>query len=183
MRNKSIVTSILLTFVFASIIYLVVGEYRKGRDDSDSTRTGEVESAMDPSDGAITEETAAPPVQGNMEANGSAVPNNGLIAYYFHGNRRCATCRKIEQYTREAIESGFERELQGGTLIWKPVNVDVQENSHFISKYELSTRSVVIVRGSGREETDWKKLEKVWELVGNRPAFIRYIQDEVRDFL
>jgi hypothetical protein len=183
MRKKSIVTGILLTFVFASIIYLIVGEYHTGRDDADSDRTDGAGSAMDQSGGVTAEETGAPPAQGSKEAAGSNVPDNGLIAYYFHGNRRCVTCRKIEQYTREAIESGFERELQRGTLVWKPVNVDVRENSHFVSRYELSTRSVVIVRVSQREETDWKNLEKVWELVGDRPAFIKYIQDEVKEFL
>ena len=29
-----------------------------------------------------------------------------IIAYYFHGTRRCATCKKLEAYSKEAIETG-----------------------------------------------------------------------------
>ncbi len=46
-----------------------------------------------------------------------------IIAYYFHGNVRCPTCHKMEQYTKEAIEKNFKDELANGLLVVKTVNV------------------------------------------------------------
>ena len=60
-----------------------------------------------------------------------------IIAYYFHGIRRCFTCKKIELYSQEAIESTFKKELESGRLEFHPVNFDEEENKHFIKDYEL----------------------------------------------
>ncbi len=32
---------------------------------------------------------------------------DGIFAIYFHGNVRCATCKKIESYADEAVQTGF----------------------------------------------------------------------------
>jgi len=39
-------------------------------------------------------------------------PSHKVVAYYFHTNTRCDTCRKIEAYSHEAIEEGFKTELK-----------------------------------------------------------------------
>ena len=37
---------------------------------------------------------------------------DGVVAIYFHGNVRCATCRKIEAYADEAVQSRFSEALE-----------------------------------------------------------------------
>ena len=32
-----------------------------------------------------------------------------VVAFYFHGNVRCATCKKIEAYADEAVQQGFPK--------------------------------------------------------------------------
>jgi hypothetical protein len=103
-----------------------------------------------------------------------------LIAYYFHGTRRCVTCRKLEAYTQEAIETGFAEELKAGTLAWRPVNTDEAENEHYRNEYQLYTKSVVLSERKDGQEVNWKNLNKIWELVrGEKAEFVKYIQDEV----
>ena len=63
------------------------------------------------------------------------------------------------------------------------MNVDEAGNNHFIEKFELITRSVVLDRPGTTTATSWKNLEQVWDLVGDKEAFIQYIQDETRSFL
>jgi len=106
-----------------------------------------------------------------------------VIAYYFHGNRRCISCKKIESYTHEAIEQGFKSEIESGQLSWQPTNVDQKENNHFIKDYQLYTKSVIISRRVNDKEVEWKNLQEVWKLLGNEKAFKEYIQDEIRSFL
>jgi len=92
------------------------------------------------------------------------------------------TCRTIEQYAREALEDGFPEELQSEMLEWHAVNVEEPQNEHFIGDYELLTRSLVLVDVEGGNQTRWKNLERVWELVGDKGAFISYVQKETRAY-
>jgi hypothetical protein len=63
------------------------------------------------------------------------------------------------------------------------MNVDAPENEHFVEDYELSTRSVVLVEILDGKQKQWKKLSQAWELVGDKPAFTVYIQEEARKLL
>jgi thiol-disulfide isomerase/thioredoxin len=117
-------------------------------------------------------------VQLNKQANGHQV-----IVYYFYGNFRCATCRRIEQLTREAVSENFGDELSSGAVEMQVINVDEPQNNHFARDYQLVTRSVVISDMVNGKETQWKNLQKVWELVHQQKAFKDYIRDEVRSYL
>ena len=105
------------------------------------------------------------------------------MAYYFHGNKRCSTCRKLEAYSEEAITGGFAPELESGELEWRVVNTDDKANAHFVTDFELVTKSVVLVEYRDGEVVRWKNLKLVWQLVGDEDGFVRYVRDETRDFL
>ncbi|MBU1062277.1 MAG: hypothetical protein KJ952_06150 [Candidatus Omnitrophica bacterium] len=112
-----------------------------------------------------------------------AAEDTHVAAYYFHGNFRCSNCYKIEEYTKEAITKTFTKELDSGELIFEIVNVDKKENNHFVDDYTLYTKSVVLSLVAGNRETEYKNLEKIWELLGDKEKFIDYINTEVREFL
>jgi len=126
-----------------------------------------VDSAAMPSDTAAADSSVAPRV----------------IAYYFHGTRRCASCKKIEAYSEEAITTGFADLIENGELVWLPVNTDEEENQHFIDDYQLYTKSVILVDTEAVKEPRWKNLKDVWLKLGDKEDFIAYVQAEVRSFL
>lgn len=99
--------------------------------------------------------------------------------YYFHGNQRCKTCRKIEALTRKTLEEGFADQLQDGSMELQVVNVDKAENEHFVEDYQLAVRSVVVSGMEGGKETKWRRLDKVWQLVHDEAAFAQYLRDEI----
>lgn len=105
-----------------------------------------------------------------------------VIAYYFHGTRRCWTCKKIEELTEETIKFYFQAELEKGVLEFSSVNVDKQQNKHFIEDYKLYTKSVVIAKIVDGKQESWKNLERIWQLVHNEEAFIDYISEEVKAY-
>lgn len=130
--------------------------------------------------------SAPPRVLPNSQAtaqNPAAPAAEKYVVYYFHVTLRCITCKKIEEYSREAVEQGFSRELREGTLTWRPVNVQLPENRHFIQDYQLFTKSVVVARFVNGERRQHKNLQKIWELVGDKRAFQKYVHDEVRALL
>lgn len=112
-----------------------------------------------------------------------SVHSRRVIAYYFHTTARCASCRAIEAYSREAIESAFPAELKDGRLVWKVVNIETRGNEHFVKDYGLYTKSVILVSEVRGKPAEWKNLEKVWQLLQDKPAFLRYVQGETRGYL
>jgi hypothetical protein len=116
----------------------------------------------------------------------SAAPNavpHKVIAYYFHTNARCSTCIKIEQYSREAIENGFQQELKNGTLELRIVNYELPENRHFVQEYKLVSKSLILVNLVDGKQTKWTNLKLVWQLTGHKDAFMNYVRKEVREYL
>lgn len=111
------------------------------------------------------------------------LPANCVVAYYFHGNFRCPTCRTMEQYSKEAIEENFKGEIASGKLIFKTVNVDEKENEHFINEYGLYTKSLVISKVVDDREIKHKNLTKIWEYVRNKDKFLDYVTSEIKDYL
>ena len=106
-----------------------------------------------------------------------------VIVFYFHGNVRCSTCKRIERLTVETVTETFGKELKNGLLELKIVNVEKPENNHFIKEYRLYTRSVIISDVINGSEKRWKNLHKLWELVLNEEAFKYYIQQEIAGYL
>lgn len=161
MKPKTIITVVLLMFVMASAVYFVFTETIREKN---PPRTAD-ESAVDPS------------------ATTAVDAGNKVIVYYFHATRRCWTCKTIESYSEEAVRNGFEEQLASGMLEWKTVNVDEPENQHFVEDFQLATRTVVLVNVVDGVNKEWKRLDRVWELVRDKPAFVDYIWDNTNNFL
>ncbi len=170
MNPKKIVTGVLMAFVALSVVYLIVKETRTPEPVAEAQLSNDVVAG-----------TSTNTAQG--EAVNIAKKANTVVAYYFHGNVRCQTCRKIEAYSAGSITNSFKDELLDGRLQWKLVNVDETANEHFVKNYELTTRSIVLVQMVDGKQSRWKNLAQIWDLVGNKEKFQKYIYDETTGFL
>ena len=110
-------------------------------------------------------------------------PTPKVTAYYFHGSFRCATCHKLEQYSKEVIETNFEDALDSGNLEFKVVNVEDKGNEHFVNDYQLYTKSLVISLLENNKEVKSKNLAKIWDYAGNKQKFFEYVTSEINKFL
>lgn len=102
------------------------------------------------------------------------------LVYYFHATSRCGACRTIEAYAHETVTTRFASELRAGRLEWRAVNVEQPANRHFIRDFRLYTRSVVVV--DAKDPGRFKVLERVWQLVGDKAGFQKYVEQEIRAF-
>ncbi|HKI20169.1 MAG TPA: nitrophenyl compound nitroreductase subunit ArsF family protein [Isosphaeraceae bacterium] len=158
MKPKVIVTWGLLLFVAVSI-GMLIGKAMGNRPTTATT-----------SEGSSEEPTASP-----------AGPR--VIAYYFHGSVRCVTCKTIEAYAREAIDTHFDDALKSGQLEVRSVDFEKPENEHFLDDYQLSSSSLVLVDPRGNGPGSWKLLQEVWQLTDDKPAFVGYVKQELDQFL
>ena len=106
-----------------------------------------------------------------------------FVVFYFHGNFRCANCKKIEQYSREAIEKYFTEQLKTKALIFNVINIDLSENKHFVEDYKLYTRSLIIAEFKDGKQVKWKNLTKVWDYLNSKDKFYEYVRSEIQKYL
>lgn len=175
MLLKRIITAVLILFVAASVVYLIMGTER-------GAEPPERESTIKERDRSAGEDKASD--GGGSDSPASVdISGRSVVAYYFHGTRRCPTCIKIEKYTKESIVDGFPELIESGRLQFLVINVDEAENRHFIDDYRLTTKSVVISDRMDGMETRWKNLNLVWEYVGEKDTFVDYIRRETSAYL
>jgi len=108
------------------------------------------------------------------------VRHSKTVAYYFHGDVRCVTCRKLESLSHDVVTSEFAPQLKTGQLEWQVLNIDLPENAHFIKDYQLVTKSLVVVRYENGRQVEYKNLTDIWRLVNNEQAFRSYVKGEVQ---
>ncbi|MFP4681616.1 MAG: nitrophenyl compound nitroreductase subunit ArsF family protein [Chitinispirillaceae bacterium] len=103
--------------------------------------------------------------------------------YYFHTTMRCRSCNLIEEFTKKSLKENFPEQIKSGRLVIKTINIDKEENKHFVKDYKLHTKSVIVSDTKGDEEKRWKNLDQVWMLLRDQNKFNEYIRTEVGNYL
>jgi len=106
-----------------------------------------------------------------------------IVITYFHGNRRCSTCKKIEAYALEAIESTFAAEQESGRLQWRIRNYEDDANAHLRERYALFANALVLSDVRDGAEHEWLDLDEIWKLAGDKAKFLAYVERETRAML
>ena len=111
-------------------------------------------------------------------------PNSlDVMVYYIHNNTRCINCIRFEKYTKDVVTEIFAEQVSEGKLALKMVNYETAENSHYVDDYNLVTKAVIVAKMKNGKQSEWKNLDKIWELVNDEVAFKAYITDEVAVYL
>jgi hypothetical protein len=105
-----------------------------------------------------------------------------INVYYFHTSYRCPSCNMIEGLTKEAITGEFSQELEKGTITFTSINVETDMNKHFIQKYKLVSKSIIISRVLDNKEKEWKNLDKIWFLLRDPDKYKQYVLDEIKKY-
>lgn len=113
----------------------------------------------------------------------SADTGNYVRVIYFHGENRCQTCIKIEGLCDGAMKDYFKNQIQSGTVKWEVINFDEKKNEHYVDKFELYSQTLILIKYKNGKETDWKSLEKIWQLYGDKQKFYNYVKKEVDSYL
>lgn len=169
MNMKKLLLVFLSIFLVISIGYLVYSETRDARQSpavaSDQERGN----------------TAPVPVTSTAGLEKQRI-DRIVRVYYFHTTIRCHTCKKIEEYTKSALFSGFADEIRNGIITWHAINIEEPSNRHFVNDFKLFTKSVIVVDERKGKQIRWKNLDRIWELVGNKNGYTDYIRNEVKQF-
>ena len=68
-------------------------------------------------------------------------------------------------------------------MVWKTLNYEEPAASELATKFEIQMPVVVLARMKEGQIEDWNRLDQVWGLVGDKPAFAEYIRTEIHQML
>ena len=177
MELKNALTICLISLFSATLVMLIA----RSLDSQAASR-------LEPQLARIAEELEAIRSSGGLVASSGAQADSqslseGLLVYYFHGNTRCPTCRSIESQSHETVEGEFSEEMKSGELAWKMLNYEESSGTELATQFEIQVPVVVLAQMQNGEIKDWKRLDQVWALVGDKPAFAQYVRTEIRGML
>lgn len=107
-----------------------------------------------------------------------------FVVYYFHGKFRCATCLKIERLAGQVVREAFVDPITRGLLDWKAVDVDLPDNKHYATEFELSSPTLIVARFESGKVQEFRKLDRVWQFVdADERKFESYVFEEIDRFI
>ncbi|MDX2110705.1 MAG: nitrophenyl compound nitroreductase subunit ArsF family protein [Verrucomicrobiota bacterium] len=102
-----------------------------------------------------------------------------VVVTYFTTNVRCVSCRKIEELTLGVLDERYSDALKSGRIVFQTHNIDLPENKHFITDYDLSFKTVVVEEMREGKQISWQKLDDVWTLLDDPVAFYNYVSEAI----
>ena len=177
MELKNAVAVCLISLFSATLVVLIA----RSMDSQAASR-------LEPQLARIVEELEAIRSSGGIVTSPAATAKNqslreGLVVYYFHSNTRCPTCQAIESQSHETVQADFASQLVSGEVAWEVLNYEEPAASELVTKFEIQMPVVVLARMNEGQIEEWNRLDQVWGLVGDKPAFAEYIRAEIIQML
>lgn len=96
--------------------------------------------------------------------------------YYFHGTRRCTTCKAVEEVTKEILNDYYANELADSTISFKSINLDEDVNKTLAISLNVSGQTLLFI-----SETDTVNLtnQAFMNAVSNPLKLTSFITDEI----
>jgi hypothetical protein len=155
MNTRSLLTGTLLILAVGGIVYVLAD----GQDTATQT-------AADPA--ATVDQPAA-----------ADLPRDGVVVYYFHGRQRCYTCNKMETLAESVVAGQFTEEVRDGWVLFKSVDMQTPEHSHFVQDFELRSAGVVMVERRQGQDVQWRRLDEVWTKIRDEEQYRSYIAENL----
>lgn len=100
--------------------------------------------------------------------------------YYFHGTRRCTTCKAVEEVTKEILSEYYASELADKTISFEAINLDEEDSKVLANKLKVSGQMLLFV-----SDTDTVNLtnQAFMNAISNPLKLSVFITDEIDKML
>ena len=113
-------------------------------------------------------------------AQAADAPKDRVVAMYFHRTQRCPTCLKMGSYTEEAVKAAFADEIKKGQIAFYFIDFQDEKNARYTEAYKINGPALIVAKISDNKVASYSNLEEIWSKVGDKPAFLRYVQESVK---
>jgi hypothetical protein len=111
-----------------------------------------------------------------------AAPADRVVVMYFHRTKRCPRCRAMGGYTEEAMKKGFAKDIEKGKVEFHFVNFEDEKNAGLTKGYKVQGPTLIVARVADNKTAEYMNLMEIWQKVGDKKAFIEYVQENVKDY-
>ena len=70
---------------------------------------------------------------------------SSVRVYYFHGTRRCTTCKAVEEVTKEILNEYYTTELANKIISFESINLDEEDSKEIANKLKVSGQTLLII--------------------------------------
>ena len=117
------------------------------------------------------------------ESRAADPPTDRVVVMYFHRTQRCPTCRKMGSYSEEAVQTGLAQQIKEGNVEFHFIDFQDKKNAALTKAYKVSGPSLVVAKVAGGKVAKFKSLTEIWAKVGDKAAFVEYVQSNVQEYL
>lgn len=79
------------------------------------------------------------------------VSNEKIDVYYFHFERRCATCNAVENESEKALIELYPEKIKNGEITFLSVNLEDKTNKPLAEDLKVNGQALLIVKGEQQE--------------------------------
>ena len=79
------------------------------------------------------------------------VSTDNVEVYYFHYERRCATCMAVENESEKALKELYPDKMDSGKIIFLSINLEDETNDALAEKLEVNGQSLLVVKGDKQD--------------------------------
>ncbi len=116
-----------------------------------------------------------------MASASGAISGDKVMVTYAHATIRCVSCETIERLTHETLDEQFSEAVAEGRIVFREVNF--QEDTGLAKQYEIVANCVIVSQFEQGQKTRYQKLDEVWDLYEDPPAFKQFLGDAIRIYL
>lgn len=108
---------------------------------------------------------------------------DGVIVYYFHGNRRCPTCVGIQNGISKTVAEKFGAQQAEGIVAFEEINIEEEANRTYADKYRLASSTMVVSILKDGKEIKWTVCDGVWRHALDKAKLTAYVEEQIREAL
>ena len=85
------------------------------------------------------------------QTSDQTISGDKVEVYYFHNERRCATCVAVEDESVKALNELYPEKMKSGEMTFLSVNLEDDANKALADKFKISGQTLLVVKGTKQE--------------------------------
>ena len=90
--------------------------------------------------------------ENKQQKNEKEVSIEKVKVYYFHNERRCATCNAVEEVTKTALNEYYPEQVKAGIVTFQSLNIEDGENESIVKELHISGQTLLIIADGKKKD-------------------------------
>ena len=111
------------------------------------------------------------------------VPEDRIMAIYFHRTQRCPTCLKMGSYSEEAVTTKYAEQIKAGKISFHYIDFQDPKNARFAKAYGINGPALIVAKAANKKVSEFRNLKEIWKKVADKEEFVQYVQNNINAYI